>query len=241
MKYSIEFEGKVIEYLLKRSNRKTIGFNVDNKYQVVVTAPRGLNVSSIEPYVLKKAKWILEKLKTQKERNAKVPIREYINDEKFYILDSEYNLRVVEGEFNPSVARLGDKNIIVKIPEGLRPELRVEVIKQEIKGLIMDRGLEVAKERVPIYSEMLSVSPTKVVIKEQKSRWGSCSSTGGIYINWRIFIAPLAMVDYILVHELCHLIELNHSKKFWSLVKKILPDYREREQWITDNGYSLIV
>ncbi|HID0886867.1 TPA: M48 family metallopeptidase, partial [Clostridium botulinum] len=89
------------------------------------------------------------------------------------------------------------------------------------------------------YSNILKVAPKNIVIKNQKTLWGSCSSKGNINYNYKIVMAPLKILDYIVVHELCHLVHMNHSKDFWQLVESIIPDFKERRNWLKENGYKL--
>ncbi|WP_133627269.1 M48 family metallopeptidase [Fonticella tunisiensis] len=79
----------------------------------------------------------------------------------------------------------------------------------------------------------------RVVVKEQKSIWGSCSSRGNINFNWRLIMAPLSVIDYVVIHELCHLKHQDHSSKFWSLVEYVMPDYKEKKKWLRENGGRL--
>jgi predicted metal-dependent hydrolase len=87
----------------------------------------------------------------------------------------------------------------------------------------------------------MDLKPSGAVVKEQKLRWGSCTSMGIINLNWRLFLAPMRIIDYVIVHELAHLRYHNHSKDFWNLVRSIIPDYEERKEWLRVNGPTLII
>jgi hypothetical protein len=95
---------------------------------------------------------------------------------------------------------------------------------------------KVILERIEYYKTKFSTGPAKIKIKEQKRRWGSCSSRGSIYFNWRIIMAPPLVIDYVIVHEMSHLIYRNHSPKFWKQVESILPDYKVHKKWLRDHG-----
>lgn len=113
--------------------------------------------------------------------------------------------------------------------------------EEKIRFLAM-KMRPVLVQRIAYYEPMLPRNHrpiTRITIRSQKTRWGSCSSKGGLNFNWRLYLAPPEILDYVVVHELCHLVEMNHSKAFWDLVGSILPDYKEREQWLKDNGSSL--
>jgi predicted metal-dependent hydrolase len=93
---------------------------------------------------------------------------------------------------------------------------------------------------VAYYAEKLGVSYGKITLRQQKTRWGSCAANGNLNFNWLLILAPPEVLDYVVVHELCHRREMNHSQAFWKEVEKILPDYRERQKWLKDNGWRLM-
>ncbi len=98
-------------------------------------------------------------------------------------------------------------------------------------------------QRVAYYAEtychILPPAVSSIAIRSQKTRWGSCSSRGTLSFNWRLMLAPPAILDYVVVHELCHLRHMNHSKDFWACVETILPDYKERRKWLNEHGHEL--
>lgn len=106
-----------------------------------------------------------------------------------------------------------------------------------------ERYRKAAKEyfpaRVAYYEKLLGVTHTSITIRDQKTRWGSCSARGGLNFNWRLMLAPPRILDYVVVHELCHRKEMNHSKAFWNAVEMILPDYKELRAWLRENGSQL--
>jgi len=113
------------------------------------------------------------------------------------------------------------------------------IIKDNLEKFYKKQAIDVLKERTDYYSNILKVAPKNIVIKNQKTLWGSCSSKGNINYNYKIVMAPLEILDYIVVHELCHLVYMNHSKDFWDLVESIIPDWKKRRNWLKENGYKL--
>lgn len=95
--------------------------------------------------------------------------------------------------------------------------------------------------RVAYYEQIIGVDHTSITIRDQKTRWGSCSGRGGLNFNWRLMLAPPRVLDYVVVHELCHRIEMNHSAAFWHAVEMVLPDYKELRKWLRDNGSTLVL
>jgi predicted metal-dependent hydrolase len=102
-----------------------------------------------------------------------------------------------------------------------------------------DKARNRISNRIDDYAPKLGVSPASLMIKDQEKRWASCTSTNGLIFNWRSILAPAPVLDYIIVHELCHLLEKSHSKRFWALVRSILPEYELRERWLRENGVRL--
>ncbi len=95
------------------------------------------------------------------------------------------------------------------------------------------------EERTAFFHKITGGSYTSITIRDQKTRWGSCSSSGTLSFNYRLIFAPPAILDYVVVHELCHLTHMNHSKDFWNMVESVLPDYKERRQWLKEHGQEL--
>ena len=110
---------------------------------------------------------------------------------------------------------------------------------QEIKELA-DKALVYIPERVKYYAPIVGVNYTRITIRNQKTRWGSCSSKGGLNFNCLLMLTPPEVIDYVVVHELCHRKEMNHSKAFWAEVEKVLPDYKSAKRWLKENGGELI-
>lgn len=94
-------------------------------------------------------------------------------------------------------------------------------------------------KRVAYFAEILDVTYGNITIRDQKTRWGSCSSSGNLNFNWRLILAPPKVLDYVVVHELCHRIEMNHSERFWAQVEKVIPEYKEYRKWLKENGSTL--
>lgn len=118
-------------------------------------------------------------------------------------------------------------------------ENRAELSEQDIR-LLMTKAKRVLPPRIERYAKEIGVNYGKVTIRMQKSRWGSCSSKGNLNFNCLLMNAPEEILDYVIVHELCHRKEMNHSKEFWAEVEKILPDYKERRKWLKDHGDELM-
>ena len=110
-----------------------------------------------------------------------------------------------------------------------------------LKKLYRDKAAEYIPQRCAYYAGILGVSYGRISIREQKTRWGSCSAKKNLNFNWKLMLAPPDVLDYVVVHELCHLIHLDHSPAFWALVGSVLPDYRARRRWLNDPGHDLML
>ena len=130
---------------------------------------------------------------------------------------------------------------MVSIGSETPSETRVPLIRRQLITWYANAALKRIEERVTHYMRIIGVTPRAVRIKSLRSRWGSCSTRGIINFAWNIILAPEPVLDYLVVHELCHLVHLDHSAEYWKLVEKFLPEYRERRKWLRENGQSLTV
>jgi len=238
-KYYIENCNNRIYYELTKTKRKTIGIIVDKNGKVKVHAPSYVSDRQIREVVQKKADWIIKKVNEIAEKNLNSVYRQFVNGEKFLFLGKECTLEIAEKDLGkPEVLLKGD-TIVVYISRELSVESRRQTIKEVLIKWYRQRFAEIVKERIEKHSVRLKAAPRKVVVKDQKTIWGSCSKKGNINLNWRLIMAPLHVIDYVVVHELCHLKFMNHSKDFWNLVESIQPSCYENRKWLKANGHRL--
>lgn len=119
------------------------------------------------------------------------------------------------------------------------PQKEKSPSEKRLEAIYRDAAREYFPKRVSYFSHVLGVSYGKITIRDQKTRWGSCSSKGNLSFNWRLILAPPNVLDYVVVHELCHRKEMNHSQRFWALVESVMPEYREYRKWLKENGNKL--
>jgi len=112
-------------------------------------------------------------------------------------------------------------------------------IKVELEKWYREKAIKKINERVKYYIHFFSKQPKSIKVKEQKKRWGSCTSKDELLFNWRCAMAPAYIIDYIVVHEMCHMYYKDHSKEFWNMVREVMPDYASRRMWLRDNGIKL--
>jgi len=237
--YFVEFKKHKVAYTMVQTRRKTVGIIVDRNGEVRVHTPFYMSERQICEVVQKKADWIIKKVNEVMKRNSNVVVRQFVRGEKFLYLGKEHTLEIVEKNLDQPEVFIKDDIIIVCISQGLSEEDRKRIVKEALIKWYKQRFVEMVKERMEKYSVQLNVTPCKVAIKDQKTRWGSCSTKGNINLNWRVIMAPMEIIDYVIVHELCHLKVMNHSKDFWNLVASVLPSCYESRKWLRMNGYVL--
>ena len=131
-----------------------------------------------------------------------------------------------------------DKNeLTIRLPNTQTDEPKR--IEKLMKDWYFDNATKILRTKTETYSKVIGVNPTEIRVKQYKSRWGSCNSKGVISYNWRIIMSPESIVDYLVIHELCHMIHANHSTDYWNLVGMVLPDYKSRRDWLKRNGRTL--
>ena len=123
--------------------------------------------------------------------------------------------------------------------EKMRQQARIHLDAAQEKEL-RERAKSVLAQRTAYFARQIGVTYGRITVRDQKTRWGSCSQTGNLNFNFRLILAPLEVLDYVVVHELCHRRQMNHSTQFWQEVAQVLPDYRKRKAWLTENGWRLM-
>ena len=121
-----------------------------------------------------------------------------------------------------------------------RTSAEAEKLTEEQIGILRQKARQLVTQRVQYYAPIIGVTYHQIVIRMQRTRWGSCSSKGNLNFNCLLALVPSEVLDYVVVHELCHLKELNHSARFWGAVSSVLPDYKVQKKWLKDNGNKLI-
>lgn len=218
-----------IEYEIKFSNRKTLNISVERDRTVVVRAPNHLSSEKIGELVDLKKDWLKEKLNhVQKYPSVPTP-KEFISGESLMYLGKNYQLLVVDEDI-----------------QGVEFSQHFKIAKsnqEQINQLFKEWYKEQAKTKiVPIvdrYAKNLGVNYNQCKISEMKYRWGSCTPANNIHFNWRIIKSPLYVVNYIVVHELAHLIENNHSPEFWNIVSIQSPNFQKAKTWLKNYGQLL--
>jgi predicted metal-dependent hydrolase len=213
---------------LVRSERKTIALIVERDGGLTVRAPMRLSQLQINSFVKEKSEWITrtrEKLRSIVE----VPARRYVDGETFPFLGSSFGLKLVRPQ-RPSL----------QFDNGFT--LSNTLQKRAAAAFTRwykERAYEVISERVRQFAKQYNFMPKQVKITSARTRWGSCSQNGTLNFTWRLVMAPLDVIDYVIVHELVHLRVKDHSSKFWKAVESIYPEYKKQRKWLRENGEKL--
>jgi predicted metal-dependent hydrolase len=235
--HSITLGDMKINYKIIRSKRKTMGIIIDPDKGVIIRSPQNVSEEKIEEVVKKKSSWLLQKLdKVDEIKPAPAPL-EYMSGEKLMYLGRRYRLKVKKYDKKKVKVKFYQGKFIVKEPADL--DNRKEAIRDKVIAWYRQRADQKIEERVKKYKDKIGVEPNKVRVKKQKKRWGSCSSKGNLNFNWKLIMAPMSIVDYIVVHELVHFKHSNHSREFWQTVAAVIDDYEQRQEWLRVNGRKL--
>ncbi len=221
---------KDIKYRLKQSKRKTLSIYIERDGTVSILAPDHLSHDEINDVVENKRYQICRQLAEWESLNESRVEREFVSGESFLYLGNLYRLEIVKNQEAPLKLYQGYFYLRESdIPRGM------EVFRQFYK----EKGLPKLIERVALYKKKLGVETNSVKILDLKNRWASASKNGTLNFHWKCIMAPLKVLDYIVVHELCHFIESTHNENFWNLVDKLLPDYAERKNWLREHGAGM--
>ena len=240
MKLKFEYKDKEIEFNIIRRKRKSISIKIESTGQVIVSAPLRVNKEEILKVVKSKSDWIVKNQAEIKKRGLNKITREISEGSTFMYLGEEYPLHLIFDE--------GIKNITVELSkESLERQrfiihtntIDVEKIKMAFEKWYREETLKIVTKRINYYADNFKDKVTNIRVKEQKRRWASCTGKNAILFNWRISMARADVLDYIVVHEMCHMDHRNHSKYFWNRVEEIMPNYKEKHAWLKTNGMNL--
>jgi predicted metal-dependent hydrolase len=225
-----------IEYqLLPGAERQTTDIVIERDGMVRVRPPLQMTPEQVDETVFSKRMWIYRNLAEWHDLNATRVVREWVNGESFLYLGSSYRLSLVNEQDEVLKLKDGRFQLLRTVMEGGGRDAAQQAFEQFYK----DKGLPRIQQRVAHFTPKVGVMAGNVQVKELGYRWASCSPNGNLEFHWKCLMAPLTVIDYIVVHELCHLRHRDHTDAFWNEVDKVLPDYRERKEWLRQRGAHL--
>jgi len=228
-------QGVTVSYLFERSRRKSIGFTIGPE-GLVVRAPGWVPLREVDAAVQEKATWILAKLQQMRERARQplAPALAWVHGADLPYLGSTVRLCVVE---RGAVSTPGDTAQALRL--SLPPGASAQQVREAAEVWFKKKARPLFEERLAHFAPQLGVQWKKLSLSSARTRWGSARSDGHIRLNWRLIHLPLTQIDYVVVHELAHLREMNHGPRFWDTVGGVMPDYRERRQQLRQSAMGV--
>ncbi|MBK5215066.1 MAG: M48 family metallopeptidase [Flavobacteriaceae bacterium] len=218
---TLEFGSKTIAYELTFSDRKTLGISVTPNMDVKVTAPENTSLEKIREKVRKKAPWILKQTSYFLAFHPRTPKKRFVSGESHLYLGRQYKLYVVLGKIEE--VRYKGRSIEITTTKKSKAEKLMTVWYRERAKI---KFAEIAEPLIERFKKH-GVAPSNIYLHDMPKRWGSCTPTGRIILNPELIKAPKHCIEYVIVHELCHLVHRNHNQKFFDLQTKEMPDWRK--------------
>ena len=209
-----------------RSKRKTLSLTINENAELIVRAPKRLSIEKIQDFINEKENWINRKKRL---------IENQIKD-----VTSNHNKLLYLGNLFPiNLEQNSSKELFFTGEEFIANSIEPDSLSLSIKKWYKNKFKEIALPRVAYFANKHNLMVNQVRIKNQKTMWGSCSSKNNINLNYLLLMAPMGVIDYVIVHELVHTIHRNHSTDFWDSVESIMPEFQEHKRWLKKNGYKL--
>lgn len=243
---SFALDDQEIHYrLVRRSGRRSLTMELEPREGLSVLAPRRLPMREVNAFLNREQDWLRRRLAEVAVWERAHPPRAFDDGDLLPLLGESWTLTLIEepGRRQPRVERelsaTGPGRIRLWLQAGLGPELRRETAARSLERWYRRLARALLSARVEHWQARLGRRPAGLAVRDTRSRWGSCSATGKLSFCWRIVMAPPAVLDYLVVHELCHLVHPDHSPRFWAQVECLLPDYVQHRHWLRDRGSEL--
>ena len=239
--HTFDFGGEVVSFSIERtSRRKTVAISVGYD-GVRVLAPSDLDDDHVIKIVHQKGPWLMRKQAGYRELGGAPVSREFVSGETFYYLGRPYRLKVVPHE-TAVLTRITARglSLIAPVLPDAGPLVRRAAIRSALRHWYRNHAKMHFLARVSFTAEVLGIARPTVRVVDQSKRWGSCDASGTLRLNWRLIMAPMALVDYVIAHEACHVLEHNHSRRFWRSLETIMPDYESRVRRLDALGHLYI-
>lgn len=236
-------EGDIPFVLARSSGRRTLTITVDEQAQVGVASPFTMAQKEIHEFIHEKAKWILAKVREAQRNKILINQKEFTHGQEFLYLGKKFKLNVVRMDIKRSRITFDMlKGWLVAVPRQLASEESQNQVKNKMLQWYRTQASEILGGRIFHYSRIMGIEPKRIHIRSQKRLWGCCDyNTQTINLNWQIILSPLKVIDYVVVHELCHLVVPSHSKRFWKKVEKVMPDFQGYRRWLQVNHLDMVL
>ncbi len=229
--------GDSVDVQVIHKKRKTLGIYIDVYGNVEVRVPKNATKIQIEDLIEAKWTWIIKTTKEMQEKTKGFRKKEYIDGETFLYLGKEYPMYIdIDESRSQSSVQFDMEKFVISVQD--KDE---EVIKKLITKFYKQQCKKLIESRIANYQHYFSVKPREVKIASNKKTWGTCNSQRQLTFNWKLIMAPMDILDYVVIHEMCHMIHLNHDRSFWRLVGKYKPDYEQCQEWLRQSHWKMVV
>ncbi len=214
------------------SNRKTIALQINENAELIVRAPHYVSLKKINSFIDEKRDWLEKTInKAEQRKKALQSNKEFRDGKTVMFLGKEYQVQL-----NGKTKNIEFSEYTIQFPFG-----KIEYADEYLTKWYKKQAKEIITLRIKDYAKALGLSFSKIGITSAKKRWGSCNSKGNINFSYRLVMTPPVIIDYVIVHELMHLKEMNHSPRFWAKVGQVIPDYKLRRKWLKENNHLFII
>jgi predicted metal-dependent hydrolase len=232
----IDYEGKTISYDITFSHhRKSISIIVHRTKRVEIKAPSGTPVSYIHGIAGKKVSWIVKRLNVLDSTAEMQVERKYHEGEVFYFLGTPHILSVTGGPLTGGIRCEAGHLVVSKSGSDLRTDCS-DYTRKQVIDWYREQAERIIGDKIQEFALVLGVEPPPFKLKNAKRRWGSCNHKNHLNFNIRLIMAPISLVEYVVMHELCHIMHKNHSREFWESLRQVMPDFRERRDRLKREG-----
>lgn len=209
--------------------RRTVGITVERDGRLILASPLEVPIETLEKVVDDRRLWIYSKLLKKESLNFPTSVKEYVSGEGFYYLGCSYRLKLVNGvKGQPPLKLYQSRFQLHRGAQAQGRELFIHWYRLHVQPLL--------EQQIAVLVHRVGARPDSVQVRELGYRWGSCGHKGNLYFHWRVSMLPRSMIEYIVTHELVHLVEPHHTKAFWERIERIIPDYNARKRWLAENG-----
>lgn len=226
---------RVVPYILKRSSRaRLVWLRIKPQVGLTVTIPRNYQIKQIPAFLKTNSAWILRHLAKYEKESKEAPETQTPNMDSISYLGNRLTITTVHNQRDLPSIKLESNKLIINLDDSGK-----QTTYPALERWMKEQSVRLIVQKVKQFSSLIGVVFNRIMIRDQRSRWGSCSHLKNLSFNWRLIMTPEPVMDYVVIHELCHLKEMNHSAAFWALVTQFCPQWRERRKWLNKHSKEL--
>jgi len=220
-----------------RKKRKTLGIYIDVYGNIELRVPTATTDQAIDQLIMNKWDWIISRSDEMKDKTKGFKEKEYVDGETFLYGGRNYPIDI-EVDETLKKAKVSFSGVRLTI---LTPSKDKDLLKKAMTRFYKQECKKLVEESIRCYQPNFKQKPKSIKIASNKKTWGTCNSLREMTFNWKLAMAPEEVMDYVVVHEMCHMLHMNHDRSFWRLVGKYIPDYEERQEWLRQSHWKMVV